>query len=148
MWGVLLLLMQCHPPLWHTIDWSQFFYPNCFHHSHHVLTRYPSLLGTLQVHRPNTNPSSSSCKKVHVDSRFSHPCWATLQSQKESQLVTYILYSQKLTLVNASSHNFFLFTPLPHLTLVVIESCTLHIRNGFMPHIMGYKFITYLCQWG
>ncbi len=20
-----------------------------------------------------------------------------------------------------------------------------HIRNGFMPHIMGYKFITYLC---
>ena len=23
-----------------------------------------------------------------------------------------------------------------------------YIRNGFMPHIMGYKFITYLCPWG
>jgi hypothetical protein len=22
------------------------------------------------------------------------------------------------------------------------------IRNGFMPHIMGYKFIAYLCPWG
>jgi hypothetical protein len=24
----------------------------------------------------------------------------------------------------------------------------LKIRNGFMPHIMGYKFITYLCPRG